>query len=71
MKNISLIANSGIQFYSFKVNLGLKTDAMKISADFFEKEEIDAEGNKEYTFVFPHYLEKKQYFIELSRNNFV
>lgn len=66
MKNISLIANSGIQFFSFKVNLGLKTDAMKISADFFEKEEIDAEGNKEYTFVFPYYLEKKQYFIELS-----
>ena len=66
MKNISLIANSGIQFYSFKVNLGLKTSAMKISGDFFEKEEIDSEGNKEYTFVFPHYLEKKQYFIELS-----
>ncbi len=66
MKNISLIANSGVQFFSFKINLGLKTPAMKISADFFEKEEIDAEGNKEYTFVFPYYLEKKQYFIELS-----
>jgi len=66
MKNISLIANSGIQFYSFKINLGLKSSAMKISSDFFEKEEIDNEGNKEYTFVFPHYLEKKQYFIELS-----
>ncbi|MEA3450569.1 MAG: virulence factor SrfB, partial [Bacteroidota bacterium] len=66
MKNISLIANSGVQFHSFKVNLGLKTSAMKTSADFFEKEEIDAEGNKEYTFVFPHYHEKKQYFIELS-----
>ena len=66
MKNISLIANSGIQFYSFKINLGLKTTAMKMSGDFYEKEEIDSEGNKEYTFVFPHYLEKKQYFIELS-----
>ncbi len=66
MKSISLIANSGLQFYSFKVDLGLKSDAMKISSDFFEKEEIDSEGNKEYTFVFPYYLEKKQYFIELS-----
>ena len=67
MKNtISLIANSGIQFYSFKVNLNLNSDAMKISADFFEKEEIDTEGNKEYTFVIPYYHEKKQMFIELT-----
>lgn len=66
MNSISLIADSGIQFHSFKVNLGLKSAAMKVSADFYEKEEIDSEGNKEYTFVFPYYLEKKQYFIELN-----
>ncbi len=39
---------------------------MNISSDFYEKEELDAEGNKEYTFIFPYYLEKKQYFIELT-----
>ncbi len=66
MKTISLIANSGIQFYSFKVNLSHKNPVMKLSSDFFEKEEIDAEGNKEYSFVIPYYHEKKQQFIELT-----
>lgn len=66
MKSVSLIANSGIQFYTFKVNLSHKNQVMKISADFFEKEEIDAQGNKEYSFVLPYYHEKKQQFIELT-----
>ncbi len=66
MKPVSLIADSGIQFFSFKINLGLSTEAMKISADYYEKEEIDEEGNKEYSFVFPHFYEKKQYYIELT-----
>ena len=66
MKSVSLIANSGIQFYTFKVNLSQKKQVMKLSADFFEKEEIDAQGNKEYSFVLPYYHEKKQQFIELT-----
>ncbi len=55
MKDISLIADSGIQFHSFKINLGQKSQAMKLSGDFFEKEDEDIDGNKEYTFVFPYY----------------
>jgi len=66
MKDISLIADSGIQFHSFKINLGQKSQAMKLSGDFFEKEDEDIDGNKEYTFVFPYYHEKKQRFIELT-----
>ena len=66
MTDISLIANSGIQFQTFKIKLGQKSQAMKLSGDFFEKEEEDVDGNKEYTFVFPYYHEKKQRFIELT-----
>ncbi len=66
MADISLIANSGIQFYNTKINLGSKTPAMKVNMDFFEKLEEDVEGNKEYSFVFPYYHEKLQRYIELS-----
>ncbi len=66
MKPISLIADSGIQFYSYKINLAPGSEALKLSADFYEKEEIDQDGNKEYTFVLPYFYEKKQYYIELT-----
>ncbi len=66
MTDISLIADSGIQFYSTKVNLDDKSPAMKVNLDFFEKEEEDLEGNKEYSFVFPYYYEKQQRYIELT-----
>jgi len=66
MADISLIANSGIQFHTLKINLGQKSNAMKLSGDFFEKMEEDIDGNKEFTFVFPYYHEKSQRFIELT-----
>jgi len=65
-KNFSLIADSGIQFYTSKINLGTKSNALKVNLDFFEKLEEDIEGNKEYTFVFPYYYEKLQRYIELT-----
>ena len=46
MRDFSLIANSGIQFHSVKINLGEKSPAMKVNADYFEKLEEDIEGNK-------------------------
>ncbi|MBQ1884211.1 MAG: virulence factor SrfB, partial [Bacteroidales bacterium] len=66
MRDFSLIANSGIQFHSVKINLGEKSPAMKVNADYFEKLEEDIEGNKEITFVFPYYHEKLQKYIELT-----
>ncbi len=66
MADISLIANSGIQFHTLKINLGQKSPALKQNGDFFEKMEEDIEGNKEYTFVFPYYYEKGQRFIEMT-----
>ena len=66
MAEFSLIANSGIQFYTLKINLGLKSPALKTNADFYEKMEEDIEGNKEFTFVFPYYHEKSQKYIELT-----
>jgi hypothetical protein len=66
MADFSLIANSGIQFHSVKVNLGMKADAMKVNGDFYEKLEEDIEGNKEITFVFPYYHEKLQKYIEFT-----
>ena len=66
MKDFSLIANSGIQFHSIKINLGQKSNAMKVNGDFYEKLEEDIEGNKEITFVFPYYHEKLQKYIELT-----
>ena len=45
MSDFSLIANSGIQFHSLKVNLGMKSAAMKVSGDYYEKMEEDIEGN--------------------------
>ncbi|MBQ3688646.1 MAG: virulence factor SrfB [Bacteroidales bacterium] len=66
MSDFSLIANSGIQFHSVKINLGMKSAAMKVNADFYEKIEEDIEGNKEIQFVFPYYHEKLQKYIELT-----
>ncbi|MBQ5452665.1 MAG: hypothetical protein IIT56_06685, partial [Bacteroidales bacterium] len=66
MSDFNLIANSGIQFHSLKVNLGMKSEAMKANADFYEKIEEDIEGNKEIQFVFPYYHEKLQKYIELT-----
>ena len=37
MSDFNLIANSGIQFHSLKVNLGMKSEAMKANADFTKK----------------------------------
>jgi len=65
-QNFSLIADSGIQFYTVKINLNSKSPALKVNQDFYEKMEQDAEGNKEYTFVFPYYHEKQQKYIELT-----
>jgi len=65
-KNFSLIADSGLQFYTTKINLSPKTKALKTNLDFYEKMEEDIEGNKEYTFVFPYYHEKQQRYIELT-----
>ncbi len=50
-KNFSLIADSGIQFYTSKINLNPKSKALKTNLDFFEKLEEDIEGNKEYTLI--------------------
>jgi len=66
MTEFSLIANSGIQFHTLKINLGQKSPAIKVNMDFYEKLEEDAEGNKEYTFVFPYYYEKQQKYIEFT-----
>ena len=66
MSDFNLIANSGIQFHSLKINLGIKSEAMKANADFYEKIEEDIEGNKEIQFVFPYYHEKLQKYIELT-----
>jgi len=66
MSEINLIANSGIQFYTTKINLGSLSPALKINREFFEKVEIDKDGNKQYSFVFPYYLEKQQRYIELT-----
>ncbi|MCQ2253573.1 MAG: virulence factor SrfB [Bacteroidales bacterium] len=66
MADFTLIANSGIQFYSHKINLGMKSDAMKVNGDFYEKLEEDIEGNKEITFVFPYYHEKIKKYIEMT-----
>lgn len=66
MADFSLIADSGLQFHSLKINLGEKSPALKTNLDFYEKMEEDLEGNKEYSFVFPFYYEKQQKYIELT-----
>jgi len=66
IQNFSLIADSGIQFFTTKINLSSKSPALKVNQDFFEKMEQDLDGNKEYTFVFPYYHEKQQRYIELT-----
>lgn len=66
MADFTLIANSGIQFYTHKINLGAKSEAMRVNGDFFEKLEEDIDGNKEVSFVFPYYHEKLKKYIELT-----
>ena len=66
MADISIIANSGIQFYKARINLDFQSPELKMNMDFYEKLEQDEEGNKEYTFVFPYFLEKQQKYIELT-----
>jgi len=59
-ENITLIANSGIQFHTIYLNLDEKSDVFKVSTAFAEIVETDAKGNKEFFPVFPYSYEKDE-----------
>ncbi|MBU0764987.1 MAG: virulence factor SrfB, partial [Bacteroidetes bacterium] len=60
---ISLIANSGVQFHTVKINLGEESEAMKVSSTFGETVYEDENKNKEYGFEIPYYYAKKDKYI--------
>lgn len=60
---VSLIANSGIQFYTSKVNLSSDSEALKKTATFAEIETEDEKGNKEYSFEFPYFFADKDMYV--------
>ncbi len=63
---ITLIANSGVQFYQLQVNMNIGTPAYKKSAEYFEKTVPTNDGGKEITYVFVYFHSKLNCYIELT-----
>lgn len=60
---VSLIANSGIQFHSIKVKLGIDSPALRGSSTFAELHTEDELGNKEYSFEFPYFFADRDIYV--------
>lgn len=68
MNQIDLIANSGLQFIVYKLDLGHKSNAMKVSRDFAEIPEL-VNGEEEIFLRFPYYHSKINKYIRLDELN--
>ncbi|MDN5214710.1 virulence factor SrfB [Fulvivirgaceae bacterium BMA12] len=70
MNEINLIANSGLQFVTFKLAMGPKSEAMKVSMDFAEIPE-NVDGEEEVFLRHPYYYSRISQYIwyhELNPN---
>ncbi|MEH0154276.1 virulence factor SrfB [Limibacter armeniacum] len=63
-KDISLIANSGIQFYTTKLSLKEGESALTVKKEFAETEETLPDGKKQINLVFPYYFLKAGKYID-------
>ncbi len=63
INTVTLIANSGIQFHTLKVNMEENPELLKMAATYAEQVVEDEKGNKEYSFEFPYYYADRDKYV--------
>ena len=66
----TLIANSGIQFITRKINLGDKSQAMATRFEFALLKETDTMGNTIHSFAIPFYDEKEKTYVYIEQDEY-
>jgi hypothetical protein len=63
MKHVSLIANTGVQFIDFTIDLSEESDAIKVRTLLAEIEKDLGNGEKEFELEFPYHFESQDIYI--------